>query len=222
MDQYILLAKSAIEIYIKEGKIISPPEDLPGEFLTRMAGTFVTIMKGGELRGCIGTYLPTKINIAQEIIHNAVAAATEDYRFDPIQKTELPYLSYTVYILSYPELVMEVDPAKWDSPKIRKILFDRVNPKKFGIIVKTTPFVYPSGSEEEKREQALFDHPNKDVEWFDGRVPFKSGLLLPDLEGIDTIEQQISIACQKGGINPEKEKIIIYRFTVKKYQQDTQ
>ncbi|MDP2864455.1 MAG: AMMECR1 domain-containing protein [bacterium] len=206
MDQYILLAKSAIEIYIKEGKIISPPEDLPGEFLTRMAGTFVTIMKGGELRGCIGTYLPTKINIAQEIIHNAVAAATEDYRFDPIQKTELPYLSYTVYILSYPELVMEVDPAKWDSPKIRKILFDRVNPKKFGIIVKTTPFVYP----------------NEDVEWFDGRVPFKSGLLLPDLEGIDTIEQQISIACQKGGINPEKEKIIIYRFTVKKYQQDAQ
>ena len=190
MNPYILLAKSAIEIYIKEGKIISSPEDLPREFLTRRAGTFVTIMKNKELRGCIGTYLPTKINIAQEIIHNAVAAATEDYRFNPIQKTELPYLSYTVYILSEPELVKDIN---------------ELNPKKFGIIVKTTPFVYP----------------NEDVV-FDGHVPFKSGLLLPDLEGIDTIEQQISIACQKGGINPEKEKIIIYRFTVKKYQQNAQ
>lgn len=203
MNPYIFLAKEAVENYIKSGKIIEPPKDLPEEFFEKKSGTFVTIMKDGELRGCIGTYLPTKMNIAQEIIHNAVAAATEDYRFGPIQKTELPYLSYTVYILSEPELVMEVDPVKWASPKIRKILFDRVNPKKFGIIIKTTPFVYPSGSE--------------DVV-FDGHVPFKSGLLLPDLEGIDTTEQQISIACQKGGINPGKEKIIIYRFTVKKYE----
>ena len=54
---------------------------------------------------------------------------------------------------------------------------------------------------------------------FDGKTPFKAGLLLPDLEGIDTIEKQISIACQKGGINPEKEKIIIYRFSVEKCTQ---
>ena len=203
MNPYISLAKMAVESFIKEKKIISPPEELPGEFLTRRAGTFVTIEKNGELRGCIGTYLPTKINIAQEIIHNAVAAAIEDYRFGPIQKTELPYLSYTVYILSEPELVKDIK---------------ELNPKKFGIIIKTTPFVYPSGSEEEKREQDLFDHPNKDVV-FDDKTPFKSGLLLPDLEGIDTIEQQISIACQKGGINPGKEKIIIYRFSVEKYVQ---
>jgi AMMECR1 domain-containing protein len=80
---------------------------------------------------------------------------------------------------------------------------ETLNPKKFGIIVKTAPFAYP----------------DEDVV-FDGRVPYKSGLLLPDLEGVDTIEQQISIACQKGGINPGKEKIIIYKFTVKKYQQN--
>jgi len=54
---------------------------------------------------------------------------------------------------------------------------------------------------------------------FNGHVVAKSALLLPDLEKIDTIEKQISIACQKGGINPTKEKIIIYRFTVEKYVQ---
>ena len=203
MNLYVSLAKKAVESYIEEKKIIEPPEDLPDKFLKKRAGIFVTIMKNSELRGCIGTYLPTKINIAQEIIHNAVAAATEDYRFGSIQKTELPYLSYTVYILSEPELVKDIK---------------ELNPKKFGIIVKTTPFVYPSGSEEEKRGQDLFDYPNENVV-FDGKTPFKAGLLLPDLEEIDTIEKQISIACQKGGINPEKEKIIIYRFSVEKYTQ---
>lgn len=203
MNLYVSLAKKAVESYIGEKKIIEPPEDLPDKLLKKRAGTFVTIMKDSELRGCIGTYLPTKINIAQEIIHNAVAAATEDYRFGSIQKTELPYLSYTVYILSEPEFVKEIN---------------ELNPKKFGIIVKTTPFVYPSGSEEEKRGQDLFDYPNENVV-FDGKTPFKAGLLLPDLEGIDTIEKQIFIACQKGGINPEKEKIIIYRFSVEKYAQ---
>jgi len=187
MNPYILLAKQAIENYIKEGKIISPPPDLAEEFLTRKAGIFVTIEKDGQLRGCIGTYLPTRINIAEEIIGNAIAAATEDYRFGPVQKEELPYLNYTVYILSEPELVNDIS---------------ELNPKKFGIIVKTVPIIF-SGAE--------------DVV-FNGRLPYKSGLLLPDLNGIDTIEQQISIACQKGGIDPNKERIVIYRFTVEKFK----
>jgi len=180
MHQLVLLAKLAVENYIKEGKVIEMPKDLPEEFLKRMAGTFVTIETSepirqaqGKLRGCIGTYLPTKENVAEEIIHNAIAVATEDYRFGPIQKEELPYLSYTVYILSQPELVKDIK---------------ELNPKNFGIIVKTA------------------------------EMPFKSGLLLPDLEGVDTIEQQISIACQKGGIEPATEKIIIYKFTVEKFE----
>ena len=186
MNPYVLLAKQAVENYIKEGKIISVPGDLPEEFLKRKMGTFVTIMKDGELRGCIGTYLPTRNNIAEEIIHNAIAAATEDYRFGPIQKEELPELSYTAYILSEPELVKDIS---------------ELNPKKFGIIIKTAPII-PSG----------------DVV-FNGHMSTKSGLLLPDLEGVDTVEQQISIACQKGGIDPSKEKILIYRFTTEKYGQ---
>ena len=53
---------------------------------------------------------------------------------------------------------------------------------------------------------------------FNGHTVPKSGLLLPNLDGIDTAEQQIAIACQKGEINPEKEKIFIYRFTVEKHK----
>ncbi len=47
----------------------------------------------------------------------------------------------------------------------------------------------------------------------------RSGLLLPDIEGIKTPAQQVTIACQKGEIDPERNKIIIYRFTVKKYEE---
>lgn len=195
------LAKLSVETYIKEGKIISPPDQLPKEFLNKKAGTFVTINKNGQLRGCIGTYLPIRRNIAEEIIFNAIAAATEDWRFGPIQEKELSSLSYTVYILSEPELVLikEVsEPLKFFFEKLRRA---RLDPKKFGIIVKTVPITYLNAT---------------DVV-FDGHLPQKSGLLLPDLEGVDTIEQQISIACQKGGIDPEKEKIVIYKFTVEKY-----
>ncbi len=168
MNPYILLVKEAVENYIKDGKIILLPKDLPEE-LEKKAGVFITIIKNNQLRGCIGTYLPTKENIAQEIIHNAIAAATQDYRFWPIQKQELPELSYTVYVLSKPEIIKSIK---------------ELNPKKYGIIVKNGP---------------------------------KSGLLLPDLEGIETVEKQILIACQKAEIEPDKEKILIYKFSVEKH-----
>ncbi|BDC94754.1 AmmeMemoRadiSam system protein A [Treponema bryantii] len=42
---------------------------------------------------------------------------------------------------------------------------------------------------------------------------YKRGLLLPDLDGVDTVEQQISIARRKGGIAPD-EKVDLFRFEV--------
>ncbi|MCD6147822.1 AmmeMemoRadiSam system protein A [bacterium] len=170
MHPLVRLARLAVEKYIKEKEITSPPSDLPKEFLEKKAGVFVTIEKNGNLRACIGTYLPTKESIAEETIRNAIAAATEDWRFGPIQKEELPFLSYIVYILSPPEPVKEIK---------------ELDPKKYGIIV---------------------------------RSGLKTGLLLPDLEGVDTIEKQILIACQKAGIEPAKEKLSLYRFTAQKYR----
>ncbi|MFA5925382.1 MAG: AmmeMemoRadiSam system protein A [Parcubacteria group bacterium] len=49
----------------------------------------------------------------------------------------------------------------------------------------------------------------------DGRC----GLLLPDLQGVDNVERQFSIACQKGRISPDDGKEMeIWRFEVKKYK----
>jgi len=44
------------------------------------------------------------------------------------------------------------------------------------------------------------------------------GLLLPDLEGVDTVEKQLAIARRKAGIDPGETDVEIRRFTVKRYK----
>ena len=44
----------------------------------------------------------------------------------------------------------------------------------------------------------------------------RRGLLLPDLEGVDTVEDQIAIARQKAGIDPD-EPVKLRRFTVTRH-----
>jgi len=44
---------------------------------------------------------------------------------------------------------------------------------------------------------------------------YKRGLLLPDLEGVDTVEYQLEIACEKAGIHEEDyniEKFEVIRY----------
>jgi AMMECR1 domain-containing protein len=45
----------------------------------------------------------------------------------------------------------------------------------------------------------------------------RTGLLLPDLEGVDTVEEQLRIARTKAGIDPGEEKVTIQRFVVQRY-----
>ena len=45
----------------------------------------------------------------------------------------------------------------------------------------------------------------------------KRGLLLPDLEGVDTVEDQIRIAMRKGGISPS-DNYRLQRFEVVRYR----
>ncbi len=67
----------------------------------------------GDLRGCIGTIEPAKDTLAEEIVANAISAATNDPRFDPVKEDELSNLRYSVDVLFPAEAaVMEdLDPA---------------------------------------------------------------------------------------------------------------
>lgn len=106
------LARRAVETFIREGRII---QATPETFDER-AACFVSIKTvEGELRGCIGTIEPTKETLAEELIANAINAATRDPRFPPITPLELPGLRYSVDVLSTPEAATfeELDPATY-------------------------------------------------------------------------------------------------------------
>lgn len=159
------LARHTIETYVRERRVISAPA-VTGLLASRH-GAFVSLHLGGMLRGCIGTIQPTQPTLADEIIHNAIQAATADPRFPPVGAGELRDLELSVDVLQPPEpaALEDLDPRAW------------------GVIVS--------------------------ADW-------RRGLLLPDLEGVDTVADQIAIARQKAGIRPD-ESIHLERFRVDRY-----
>ena len=45
----------------------------------------------------------------------------------------------------------------------------------------------------------------------------RQALLLPDLEGVDTADQQLRITCRKGHIDPDRDRFRLFRFTVTRH-----
>lgn len=165
------LARETIELYVRQGKRHKLPPDLPPD-LRRPAGAFVSLHRGGELRGCIGTIEPTRDSVAEEVIDNAIASATRDPRFPAVRDDELDDLDVKVDVLGAPEPISSLD---------------QLDPKRYGLIV-------------ESRSH-----------------PWKRGLLLPDLEGIDTVDKQVYWTRNyKAGITDPHEPVQMYRFEVQR------
>lgn len=168
-DWYVKLAKQSLEKYVTSGQPLTREEtaEYPDRIRKNRAGVFVCIKKWGELRGCIGTILPTRDNALEETAALAISAGTEDPRFSPVSSDELDELEYTVDLMGRPQSATE----------------DMLDVKKYGVIV-------TCGN--------------------------RRGLLLPDLEGVDTVEEQLAISCRKGGIAPW-EDYTIERFSVERH-----
>lgn len=114
-SSFVNLAEKTIETYIKENRVIEPPQPIPAE-MSGKAGVFVSLKKGGALRGCIGTFEPTTPDIAHEIIRNAISASTQDPRFPAVTEDEIPGLEVSVDVLTKPEKVAstkELDAKKY-------------------------------------------------------------------------------------------------------------
>ncbi len=170
-DEYVKLARTTIEEYIKNGKKIDVFNmNLPVEMLKKRAGVFVSIKKHSLLRGCIGTTgMGVEKNIAKEIVRNAIEASTKDPRFNEVEEYELNELVISVDILEKSEKVNDLK---------------ELDVKKYGIIVE-------SG--------------------------YKRGLLLPNLDGVDTVEKQLDIVLRKAGIN-KTEDYIVEKFRVTRHK----
>ena len=164
-DEYVRLAREAVEAYVLRREVLDVPAGLPDEMLSTQAGAFVSIHEHGDLRRCIGTISPTRSCVAEEIIGNAISASTRDPRFPAIKAEELPWLDINVDVLGEPE---DIDSE------------EELDVKRYGVIVS---------------------------------CGHRRGLLLPDLDGVDTPQQQVEIAMKKGGIH-KFERYKLQRFEV--------
>lgn len=107
--ELLSLARKAIENYLKTGELLIYTPTNPKFF--EQKGAFVTIKENGELRGCIGFIEPI-FPLYQSIIQAAVYAATQDPRFPPLQKNELPKVEIEISVLSPLEPVNNVSEIK--------------------------------------------------------------------------------------------------------------
>ncbi|MFN2530005.1 MAG: AmmeMemoRadiSam system protein A [Pyrinomonadaceae bacterium] len=166
-----MLAREAVEAFVRDGKQLESPA-YSGVLLTTRAPCFVSLKTSdGDLRGCIGTVEPLRETLAEEIVANAINAATHDPRFLPVREDELPTLHYSVDVL------LPAEPAE----------MEHLDPKIYGVIVEDV-----GGT--------------------------KRGLLLPDIIGVETAEQQVQIAARKAGIIPGT-RLKILRFKVQRFKE---
>lgn len=92
----------ARESVARAARGVAPALDLAREHaaLRGPGAAFVTLRQpNGELRGCIGSVLPTKA-LAEDVATNAAAAALRDPRFPPVTAAEAPALQVSVAVLS--------------------------------------------------------------------------------------------------------------------------
>jgi len=95
-------ARETLEWYLGTG--LAPLEVGTSPALYQHSGAFVTLKKRGELRGCIGN-LTGKGPLILTIQQMAIAAATEDQRFPPVDLDELAELQIEISLLSPPKEV---------------------------------------------------------------------------------------------------------------------
>lgn len=165
------LARATIESFVLTGKAPDAQSN-PSDLLNARAACFVSLKTlDGQLRGCIGTIEPAKDTLAEEVVANAINAASRDPRFLPVSADELPNLKYSVDVLAAPE------PAKMED----------LDPAIYGVIVED--------------ESGLH-----------------RGLLLPDIEGVDSVERQVEIAARKAGIASET-PLKLWRFRVSRFKE---
>ncbi|MBF0385742.1 MAG: AmmeMemoRadiSam system protein B [Candidatus Omnitrophica bacterium] len=105
-NRLIQIAKTTIKEYVERGKVLDIKEEDPR--LLENEGAFVTAHKYGQLRGCIGHIIAVE-PLYLTVRDMAIAAVSQDTRFDKVRKEELPYLEIEISVLSKPWVIDNID-----------------------------------------------------------------------------------------------------------------
>lgn len=167
-EPLVELARRTIKSGLLGTRTSRPQLEAP---LDRPLGVFVTLWdRNQHLRGCIGHLEPVCDNVGEEVMECAMAAATRDPRFPPMEPVELSTTSIELSMVLPSEAIQSLD---------------ELDPAVYGVIVE-------SG--------------------------YRLGTLLPDIDGVETAEQQVEIARQKAGIGPD-EPVKMRRYRVIKVKE---
>lgn len=120
-----LLAMESIRHGLTSGKPLLPSPTEFSEALRQPRACFVTLMKNGALRGCIGS-LEASQPLVVDVAKNAFQSAFHDPRFSPISHDELDHLQIKISVLS---------PAE-DFPVVSEAdLLEKIRPRVDGLII---------------------------------------------------------------------------------------
>tara|TARA_Y100000310_G_scaffold75238_1_gene71480 strand:- start:138 stop:749 length:612 start_codon:yes stop_codon:yes gene_type:complete len=104
-------ARKAVTEFLSNGNRIKLEADLEKKFSFN-SGVFVTLNNSDGLRGCIGFLMPEK-KLSYAIVDGAIAAATEDPRFSPVNIKELDDIVFEVTVLTPPVEIDVSDPVEY-------------------------------------------------------------------------------------------------------------
>lgn len=120
------LAKESIEYFATTGMIFDISEaELPTKKLAEPLACFITLTINNKLRGCIG-HLETSQPLYKEVIGDAISAAFNDTRFEPLSRKEFEQLETEISVLTKPKEI------KFSSPED---LLNKINSDIDGIII---------------------------------------------------------------------------------------
>ena len=105
------------------------------------------------------------------------------------------------------EIISNSIEAAFRDPRFNPVTKNELDNLKYSVDVLSVPEAIKSEKELDIKKYGVI------VKSLDG---FHTGLLLPNLDGVDTTEKQIDIARQKAGIDPD-ESIQLFRFTSTRY-----
>jgi len=126
-EQQTLLkeARAAIAHEVQGREEIEVDLDNVPQALCRPGACFVTLTKGGELRGCVGS-IEAQQPLIIEVRKRAVGAAVQDFRFPPLRKEELQEIKIEISCVS---------PLRSISYHQTKELLDIIQPGKDGVVL---------------------------------------------------------------------------------------
>jgi|YelNatPaOPRAMG01_1025707.scaffolds.fasta_scaffold24494_5 AmmeMemoRadiSam system protein A len=120
------LARKSILHYLSTGRMLHlSPSEVPSKRLVENGASFVTLWKGKELRGCIGSLVAHR-PLFMDVISNAVESAVGDPRFFPLTIQELHQVKISISVLTEPKELPVKSPEE---------LLEKLIPNKHGLIL---------------------------------------------------------------------------------------